>query len=45
MNLTQAVHQTETCLSLKAAADSQMLAAQSMTKACESKQQYLEKQL
>lgn len=45
MNLTQAVHQAETYLSLKAAAESQMLAAQSMTKVCESKQQYLERQI
>ncbi|XP_037553731.1 uncharacterized protein si:ch211-1a19.3 [Nematolebias whitei] len=44
-NLTQASHQTETCQSLKAAADSQMLAAQSQTKGCESQQKYLQKQL
>uniref|UniRef100_A0A3Q2SR57 Uncharacterized LOC105940208 n=1 Tax=Fundulus heteroclitus TaxID=8078 RepID=A0A3Q2SR57_FUNHE len=45
LNLTQAAHQTETCFSLKAAADSQMLAAQSQTKGCESREQYLGKQL
>ncbi|KAM9848731.1 uncharacterized protein ACBR49_008024 [Aulostomus maculatus] len=44
-NLTQAVHRTESCFSLKAAADSQMMAAQSQTRACESSQQYLQKQL
>lgn len=44
-NVTQAVHQTESCFSLKAAADSQMVAAQTQTKACESNQQYLQKQL
>ncbi|KAM4739788.1 uncharacterized protein FYW61_004119 [Anableps anableps] len=45
LNLTQAVHQTESCNSLKAASVSQMLAAQSQTKVCESKQKYLEKLL
>ncbi|XP_041792104.1 uncharacterized protein si:ch211-1a19.3 [Chelmon rostratus] len=44
-NVTQNVHQTTSCYSLKAAAESQMLAAQSQTKACESGQQYLQKQL
>ncbi|XP_070765287.1 NF-kappa-B essential modulator [Enoplosus armatus] len=44
-NVTQTVHQTESCFSLKAAAESQMLAAQSQTRACESSQQYLQKQL
>ncbi|XP_018544600.1 uncharacterized protein si:ch211-1a19.3 [Lates calcarifer] len=44
-NLTLAFHQTESCFSLKTAAESQMLAAQSQTKACESTQQYLQKQL
>ncbi|XP_054458134.1 uncharacterized protein si:ch211-1a19.3 [Anoplopoma fimbria] len=44
-NLTQAGHQRESCFSLKAAAESQMLAAQSQTRACESRQQYLHKQL
>uniref|UniRef100_A0AAQ5X6N9 Uncharacterized protein n=1 Tax=Amphiprion ocellaris TaxID=80972 RepID=A0AAQ5X6N9_AMPOC len=44
-NVTQAVHQTESCFSLKAAAHSQMVAAQTQTKACESNQQYLQKQL
>ncbi|XP_032427154.1 uncharacterized protein LOC116725307 [Xiphophorus hellerii] len=44
-NLTQAFHETESCFSLKTAAESQMSAAQSQTKSCESKQQYLEKQL
>ncbi|XP_017259857.1 uncharacterized protein si:ch211-1a19.3 [Kryptolebias marmoratus] len=44
-NLTQADHQTESCLNLKASADSQMMAAQSQTKACESNRQYLQKQL
>lgn len=44
-NVTQTGHQTLTCLNLKAAAESHMLAAQSQTKACESGQQYLKKQL
>ncbi|KAM4629196.1 uncharacterized protein ACJ7VT_001546 [Polymixia lowei] len=44
-NLTQASHQTESCLNLNAAAESHRLAAQSQTKACQSSQQYLEKQL
>ncbi|KAM8746032.1 uncharacterized protein AB9X84_017032 [Acanthopagrus schlegelii] len=44
-NVTQTVHETTSCFSLKDAAESQMLAAQSQTKACESKQQYLNKQL
>ncbi|XP_074523633.1 uncharacterized protein LOC141788618 [Halichoeres trimaculatus] len=44
-NLTQAAHQTETCAALRAAAESQMLAAQSQHRACESGQQYLKKQL
>lgn len=44
-NMTQAVHEKTSCFSLKDAAESQMLAAQSQTKACESRQQYLNKQL
>lgn len=44
-NMTQIVHETESCISLKAAAESQMLAAQSQTKGCESRKQYLQKQL
>ncbi|XP_078141928.1 uncharacterized protein LOC139908458 [Centroberyx gerrardi] len=44
-NLTQAFHQTQSCLSLNVAAESQMQAAQSQTKACQSSKQYLEKQL
>ncbi|KAM9761596.1 uncharacterized protein ACNS7B_003978 [Menidia menidia] len=44
-NLTLAVHQVESSSSLRAAAHSQMLAAQTETKACQSTQQYLEKQL
>ncbi|KAG7513714.1 hypothetical protein JOB18_014833 [Solea senegalensis] len=44
-NLTQAVHLTQSCYSLKDAAQSQMSAAQIQTKACESKQQYLQKLL
>uniref|UniRef100_UPI0037E89FFF IgA receptor n=1 Tax=Semicossyphus pulcher TaxID=241346 RepID=UPI0037E89FFF len=44
-NVTQATHQTEACVSLRAAAESQMLAAQSQKRACESGQQYLKKQL
>ncbi|XP_015259322.1 PREDICTED: uncharacterized protein LOC107103960 [Cyprinodon variegatus] len=45
LNLTRAVHQTESCYSLKAAAESQMLAAQSQTKACNVEQQYVKLQL
>ncbi|CAK6983811.1 uncharacterized protein si:ch211-1a19.3, partial [Scomber scombrus] len=45
LNLTQVQHQTESCISLKAAAHSQMLAAESQTKACESNQLFLNKQL
>lgn len=44
-NLTQAFHQTEACYSLNAAAKSEMLAAKSQTKACESDLQYQKKQL
>nr|XP_020464719.1 uncharacterized protein LOC109965213 [Monopterus albus] len=44
-NLTQAFHKTESCFSLKDAAQSQMQAAKSQTRACESNQQYLQKQL
>lgn len=44
-NVTLNVHQTASCLSLKAAAESHMTAAQSQTKACESNQLYLQKQL
>ncbi|XP_071396939.1 centriolin [Centroberyx affinis] len=44
-NMTQAFHQTQSCFSLNAAAESQMQAAQSQTKACQSSKQYLEKQL
>ncbi|XP_075935213.1 uncharacterized protein LOC142935031 [Anarhichas minor] len=44
-NLTEAGHLTESCSSLRAAAESRMLAAQSQTRACESRQQYLHKQL
>ncbi|XP_029285777.1 uncharacterized protein LOC115007179 [Cottoperca gobio] len=44
-NVTEAGHQNESCFSLKAAAESQMLAAQSQTRGCESRQQYLHKQL
>uniref|UniRef100_A0A3Q3W6T8 Uncharacterized protein n=1 Tax=Mola mola TaxID=94237 RepID=A0A3Q3W6T8_MOLML len=44
-NLTQAIHQNASCFSLKAAAESLMLAAQSQTRACQSKQLFLEKQL
>ncbi|KAJ4921211.1 hypothetical protein JOQ06_019469, partial [Pogonophryne albipinna] len=44
-NVTEAGHQTESCSSLRAAAESQMLAAQSQTRACESRQQYQQKQL
>lgn len=45
LNVTQAGHETESCFSLKAAAESQMLAAQSQTRGCQSQQQYLQKQL
>ncbi|XP_047443951.1 uncharacterized protein si:ch211-1a19.3 [Mugil cephalus] len=44
-NLTQATHLTDSCNSLKAAAESHMLAAQAETKACKSSQQFLQKQL
>lgn len=44
-NLTQAFHQTETCFSLRDAAQAQTMAAQSQTRACEASQQYLQKQL
>ncbi|KAL3047841.1 hypothetical protein OYC64_021915 [Pagothenia borchgrevinki] len=44
-NVTEAGHQRESCFSLRAAAESQMLAAQSQTRACESREQYLLKQL
>lgn len=44
-NVTQAIHQNVSCFSLKAAAESLMLAAQSQTRACQSKQLFLEKQL
>ncbi|KAI3369184.1 hypothetical protein L3Q82_026134, partial [Scortum barcoo] len=44
-NVTQTQHQTTSCFSLKAAAESHMVAAQSQTKACEARQQYLQKQL
>ncbi|XP_053709571.1 uncharacterized protein si:ch211-1a19.3 [Synchiropus splendidus] len=44
-NMTLAALQTDACFSKKAAADSQMLAAQSETRACESSQEYLQKQL
>ncbi|XP_063747056.1 uncharacterized protein si:ch211-1a19.3 [Eleginops maclovinus] len=44
-NMTEAGHQTETCVSLRTAAESQMMAAQSQTRACESRLQYQQKQL
>ena len=44
-NLTQASLQSESCHSLKVAAENQMMAAKSQTKACETNQQYLQKQL
>ncbi|XP_014876995.1 uncharacterized protein LOC106939190 [Poecilia latipinna] len=44
-NLTQAFHETESCFSLKMAAENQKSAAESLTKVCESKRQHLEKQL
>ncbi|KAM8888350.1 uncharacterized protein ACB058_002539 [Synchiropus picturatus] len=44
-NMTLAALQTDACFSKKAAADSQMLAAQSETRACQSSQEYLQKQL
>ncbi|XP_078101041.1 uncharacterized protein LOC144513740 [Sander vitreus] len=44
-NVTQFGHQMESCLSLRTAAESQMLASQSQTRACQSHQQYLNKQL
>lgn len=42
-NLTQAVHQTKACISLRAAAESQMSAAQTQRQACESEKQFLRK--
>ncbi|KAM9358181.1 uncharacterized protein ABDE67_003679 [Symphorus nematophorus] len=44
-NVTETFHKTLTCYSLKAAAESQMVAAQSQTKGCESREEYLKKQL
>lgn len=44
-NLTQAFHQTQSCLSLNAAAESQRLAAESQTKGCKSELEYQKKQL
>lgn len=44
-NLTQAEHQTQSCFSLRDAAQAQTLAAQSQTKACEASLQYVQKQL
>ncbi|KAK5600448.1 hypothetical protein CRENBAI_019704 [Crenichthys baileyi] len=45
VNLTEAVHQNKSWFSLKEAAESQRLAAQSQTKACEARKQLLEKQM
>ncbi|XP_072295494.1 uncharacterized protein [Eucyclogobius newberryi] len=45
LNLTQAEHQTESCFSLKDAAEAQTKAAESQTKACQSSQDYLQKKL
>ncbi|KAJ3599445.1 hypothetical protein NHX12_033408 [Muraenolepis orangiensis] len=44
-NVTQASHRTASCLSLNMAAESQAMAAQSQTKACDSSKEYLERQL
>ncbi|XP_047231197.1 uncharacterized protein si:ch211-1a19.3 [Girardinichthys multiradiatus] len=45
VNLTEAVHQNNSWFSLKEAAESHVLAAQSQTKACEARKQLLEKQI
>ncbi|KAJ0032711.1 hypothetical protein NQD34_002792 [Periophthalmus magnuspinnatus] len=45
LNLTQAEHQTQSCFSLKDAAEAQTKAAESQTRACQSNQNYLQKQL
>lgn len=44
-NLTQSFHQTNACHRLNDAAQSEMLAAKSQTKACESELQYHKKVL
>uniref|UniRef100_H3CC27 Uncharacterized protein n=1 Tax=Tetraodon nigroviridis TaxID=99883 RepID=H3CC27_TETNG len=44
-NVTQLLHQTESCFSLKVAAESQRLAAESQTRACQSSRHFLDKQL
>ncbi|MEQ2157604.1 hypothetical protein GOODEAATRI_003444, partial [Goodea atripinnis] len=45
VNLTEAVHQNNSWFSLKEAAEIQLIAAQSQTKACEARKQLLEKQI
>ncbi|XP_029905378.1 uncharacterized protein LOC115357812 [Myripristis murdjan] len=45
VNVTQAFHQTQSCLSLNAAAESQKDAAQSQTALCETSKHFLERQL
>ncbi|MEQ2294400.1 hypothetical protein AMECASPLE_003523, partial [Ameca splendens] len=45
VNLTEAVHQNNSWFSLKEAAEIQLTAAQSQTKACEARKQLLEKQI
>ncbi|KAM9479781.1 uncharacterized protein ACWYII_006786 isoform 1-T1 [Salvelinus alpinus] len=44
-NLTQASHKWASCVALHSAAESQRIAAESQTKACESSKLYLQKQL
>lgn len=44
-NLTLAFHQTQSCFSLNAAAESQKSAAESQTKACKTELEYQKKQL
>lgn len=44
-NQTQLLHQTASCFSLKVAAESQKTAAEIQNKACESNQQFMQKQL
>lgn len=44
-NVTQLLHQTASCFSLKGAAESQRMAAESLMEACKSSQMFLQKQL
>lgn len=44
-NMTEAFHQTEACVNLRQADQSQTMAAQALTKACDSQRQFLQKQM